>query len=243
MPNHIQNKLVVTGKTEEVEKFLESIKGEKEVIDFNKIKPMPYILKDTEESTKTNNAIFYYLSVTNKKEYIDKMLRYSHIYTMDRFAKNTEKELQEYLEIGEKYFNIYKETNSITWYDWSLKYWGTKWNAYNTFAYDITQDIEDETMSSVTLFFQTAWSGVPMLIEQLVNMSPELYFNYLYADEDIACNCGEGYGNAEQDFYFDVLENNSEEAFQCYLECWEDDERNFVYEDGYYRYKDGIEEE
>lgn len=241
MPNHIQNKLAVTGKTEEVEKFLESIKGEKEVIDFNKIEPMPSILKDTEESSRTNNAIFYYLSVTNKKEYINKMLRYSDIYTMDRFAKNTEKELQEYLEIGEKYFKIYKETNSTTWYDWSLKHWGTKWNAYDTFADDITRNIADKSKSSVILFFQTAWCGVPELIEKMVNMFPELYFEYLYADEDMTYNCGEGYGDAKQGFHFGALENGSEDAFQCYLECWEEDEDDFALVDGCWVFKDNID--
>lgn len=244
MPNNIQNKLVVTGKENDIKIFLDKIKNDdNQCIDFNKIIPMPSILKDTIEGSKTSNAIYYYLYTDNKKEYIEKMLSCSNVYSIDRFKNYTKEELKEYFEIGKKYFEIYKEYGSVTWYDWSIKNWGTKWNAYETYADDIVSLNYDDDTHEVTMYFQTAWSGVPMLIEKLIYMFPNLYFDYKYADEDMACNCGEGYGNEEQGFYFDVFENNSNEAFECYLECWEDEKENFVFENGYWRYKDNIEEE
>lgn len=62
------------------------------------------------------------------------------------------------------------------WYEWSIKNWGTKWNAFSSSSHD--NIIE----------FETAWNGVPKLITKLGVIFPNIEFEYLFADEDIGYN-------------------------------------------------------
>ena len=57
------------------------------------------------------------------------------------------------------------------WYKWSIKNWGTKWNAYRTSEKD--NIIE----------FETAWNGVLELITKLGVIFPNIEFEYLFAEE------------------------------------------------------------
>lgn len=70
---------------------------------------------------------------------------------------------------------LYKGRN---WYDWSIKNWGTKWNAYET----------EKEYNSVS--FLTAWSAPIRVIEKLSSMFPSVTITHYFADEDIGYNCG-----------------------------------------------------
>lgn len=230
MPNHISNRLVVTANSnEELQNFLASIKGDtivddqEQVIDFNRIIPMPLPLRNTEASSRTDDAIYYYLVKTNQEEMIGNILRHPQFYTMDRFADKSEKELNELLEIGKKYVEIFKECGAKDWYDWSICHWGTKWNAYETYLETL-----DEYSALIT--FQTAWNGVPNIIAKLTEMFPTIIFDYKYADEDMGYNCGEGYGE-NGEFSFLMLQGGSEDAIRTYAECWDCDFDLFYQDD------------
>ena len=68
-----------------------------------------------------------------------------------------------------------------TWYQWCPKYWGTKWNAMCK---------EDASRcTSDTIYFQTAWNGVPKLVYLLSSRFPLVDILYEFADEDIGYNC------------------------------------------------------
>lgn len=88
------------------------------------------------------------------------------------------------------------------WYNWNIKNWGTKWNGYVNLKHD------DSTFT-----FETAWSGVPSILEVMAKNHPNVILNYMYADEDIGSNVGlmqfEGpkFRNIE-------ISNNSNEAFE-----------------------------
>lgn len=243
MPNHIQNRLVVTANSnEELQNFLASIKGDtivddqKQIIDFNRIIPMPLPLRDTESSSRTDDAIYYYLATTNQEEMISSILRHHKFYTMDRFAGKNKDELNELLEIGKKYVEIFKEYGAKDWYDWSCANWGTKWNAYET-------RLETLDEYSVVLLFQTAWSGVPNIIQKLTEMFPTIIFDYKYADEDMGYNCGEGYGE-DGEFSFLMLQGGSEDAIRTYAECWDCDFDMFYQDDeGYWHNREWEDEE
>ena len=88
-----------------------------------------------------------------------------------------------------------------TWYEWCNREWGTKWNAYDQ------KKINDNTIE-----FQTAWAGVPELIEKLSNQFPELTISYMYADEDWGCNVGEYLFENGRCVNVHLPTNNSEEA-------------------------------
>ena len=243
MPNHISNKLVVTSKKpNEISRFLNEIKGtnltnnKEEIIDFETIVRMPDCLKDTEESSKTNEAIFYYLNVSGKTDILSKVLSYSYLYKMERFNGYSEELLHEMYQIGEKYYNNYVSVGSTTWYEWRYKNWGTKWNAYNSY-------IQKKTKKQAIIFFQTAWCGVPSIIEKLVEKYPDIHFKYKYADEDMTYNCGEGDGDAENGFYFKRITGGSDEAMKTYIECWDEDEEDFIKHNGKWTRTEWLEDE
>ena len=66
MPNHVTNKIKFSGKQENIDKVLELIKGE-EVIDFNKIIPMPETL-NLVSGGDDNASIQYVISKMNDTE-------------------------------------------------------------------------------------------------------------------------------------------------------------------------------
>ena len=67
------------------------------------------------------------------------------------------------------------------WYDWSVNHWGTKWNAYGS---DYLPKVDD------SLVFQTAWSAVPNVIQELSSRYPDVVMEYGWADEDFGSNTG-----------------------------------------------------
>jgi len=68
------------------------------------------------------------------------------------------------------------------WYDWSIKNWGTKWNAYGQPSNRNTEN---------KIHFETAWSNVLELIRKLSWVFPDVEFFYQWADEDdIGANVG-----------------------------------------------------
>ena len=67
------------------------------------------------------------------------------------------------------------------WYDFSVRFWGSKWNSY---GYDYLPKKDD------ALVFNTAWSAVPQVIAKLSETYPEVTVDYCWADEDFGSNTG-----------------------------------------------------
>lgn len=66
--------------------------------------------------------------------------------------------------------------------NWARRNWGTKWNAY---AQPDSRSVGD------TLHFQTAWNGIPELIQKIAWIFPDVTIEYSFADEDYgSSNCG-----------------------------------------------------
>lgn len=223
MPNHIANKLVVTAKTnEEINKFVEFIKGnnDNECIDFNTIIPMPEVLKTTEESSRVHESILYYLKKNNKLAMAEECLGYSFAIMKDKdFSTIVPHVLEEMYKEGKKYVEIYETYGSLSWYTWSIANWGTKWNAYDSFL-SVWRNIAE-------IHFDTAWSGVPKLIDRLSKLFPNLSFDYKYADENFSSNCGMGSTNENGEFVFFDIEDQSDTAVETYIECWGYDPEDF----------------
>jgi hypothetical protein len=212
MPNHITNRLYVTANSaEELTDFLKSIGTKESAIDFNKIVPMPQDLKGTEESSTTDDSICYYLIQTNQEELLNKIRRFN--YNDNRFDGKSEEELAELYKKGKKYVDNYKNYGSATWYRWSLNNWGTKWNAYDVSLW------VNETEDGAIITFDTAWSGVPDLIEKLAKKFPNIYFEYKFADEDFAQNTGYGDTDEEGNLYMNYPDGDSDEAVELFIEC------------------------
>lgn len=66
-----------------------------------------------------------------------------------------------------------KEDGPDHWYNWRLKHWETKWNAYDQ------KDCGDRMF-----IFETAWSHPAPIFTKLSEQFPKLKFKVRYADED-----------------------------------------------------------
>lgn len=64
------------------------------------------------------------------------------------------------------------------WYDWSLKNWGTKWNAYQI------------SVEGSVVRFDTAWSAPSPVFEKLHEKFNDFILDIKYADEDTGYNFG-----------------------------------------------------
>ena len=113
------------------------------------------------------------------------------------------------------------------WYDWRVRNWGTKWNAYSTYL-----DKENNTIE-----FDTAWACPLEFLYKFAEMCDkyDVRFEGKWADEDCGCNVGTFYSDDGQ-FYYDYMENNSHEAYEIYVELkgesctlHKDDDGNWVY--------------
>jgi hypothetical protein len=107
MPNHIYNKLTITGDNEILKQFVNDIRGDEETIDFEKLYPIA----------------------------------------------------------------------SQNWYDWCVKHWSTKWNAY---------EIDNDWIINnrcQTIKYQTAWSPPINFYLHVSKMYPTLEFKQEYVDE------------------------------------------------------------
>lgn len=72
------------------------------------------------------------------------------------------------------------------WYDWNIRNWGTKWNAYDA---SISDNLSDESVKSyyIKYEFSTAWSEPAGIIEALAKKIHELklnvFFSWTYEEE------------------------------------------------------------
>jgi hypothetical protein len=206
MPNHIQNKLQVLGNNDEVQKVLTHIKGKdndgKEIqIDFDKIKPIPkgmnvetHLGVEMWAKICTGQIDFAYLFSQMKQSTSELFKSGDFGILASRMEANT---AMEHLT-GRRAGNVkdlsdsdfesfiqclknYREYGNISWYDWCIKNWGTKWNAY---------DQNDKRNTTDAIYFKTAWSSPIGLISELSKMFPLVKICLTYADEDSGSNAG-----------------------------------------------------
>ena len=84
-------------------------------------------------------------------------------------------------DLGIEEMKRYKDNN---WYDWRMKNWNTKWNAYG---------FEEPTYSGDigTMTFLTANCSPFRVLFKLSEKYPDVEFELRYADEDLGYNVGE----------------------------------------------------
>lgn len=197
MPNNIKNQMLIVGTNEQIIEVRNYIRGENREIDFNKIYPMPNPILETSE--KLNGISF------NSKEKIKKGFRVSPL------------ELKEKPELLQDYLmgKAFDETGFMSWYDWSIEHWGTKWNAYC---------IEEITHSM--LKWETAWSPVYSLIEILSKKFPELTLVYWWCEEVPEHGAGEVHFKAGNITYEKHINDGSKSEYELFFFLkphWRDD--------------------
>ena len=124
--------------------------------------------------------------------------------------------------LGSKEKEKYGKENC--WYDWNLKNWGTKWNAFRSSSHNNVIE------------FETAWNGVPELMAKLGVIFPDIEFEYLFADEDIGYNLGK-FEFQDTKVTKTSFKNGSKIAQEFALKLWERlDEYKWNEEKQYYEY-------
>lgn len=190
--------------------------------DFNKINPMPKSLS-VESSSLGDYGVF---KLTGK---MDNMFMSAAEYEK-RFNEMSQEQQDKALELGKTYLDNQKKYGHTTWYTWCCEHWGTKWNTYSC-----------EKESDDVYTFETAWSGVPQMIEQMSMLYPEVSFEYEYSDEDFGYNCGRGiFRNGVLEF--DQLEGGSNEAYELALKLRPDYAQYYKLVDGKYEYVEDEDE-
>jgi hypothetical protein len=162
------NRLIVSANTQdELKTFLKFIKGNEindllnpekfPFFDLNKITPMPEELKNTICSINIDCSIYYYIVKTNQENSLKHILYNPNYHNMDHYKSLSQEDLNKMFEIGKKYVELYHKYGYRDWCDWSIKNWGTKWNAHNT-------DVEFVDECTAIITFNTIFAGIPNLI-------------------------------------------------------------------------------
>lgn len=202
MPNHVTNRLEINADRETVQSVMNSLRGENDddntpcYIDFNNIIPMPKELLI--EASSCGEFGMQYIIAMQRKPFNSQ----DESRAIQWMESQTEKVRKDALQLGAAYLKNLGTYGYATWYEWSIATWGTKWNAYN-------QEFDEPNV----LWFDTAWSGVPQLIQKLSEKFPDVEFDYAYADEDLGSNVGRGIvRNGE--INMTIPDNGSNEAFE-----------------------------
>lgn len=201
MPNHIVNQLIINTNNQRTQEVLSFLKGTPfedgslRYIDFNKIISKPKEL-DIEVSSRGDLG----MNILRLRKSM--CPSYNDLITLIRFQALPQDEQDRTLELGQKYLSNIAVYGAKNWCDWSIKFWGTQWNAYD-------QQFEAPNV----LWFSTAWHSVTILIQRLSEKFPDVEFKYTYADEDTGNNTGTGtFKGGIPDMFFP--DNGSQAAFE-----------------------------
>jgi hypothetical protein len=161
MPNWTSNTIRIEGAEADLRAFLEAVKWQDEIFDFNRIIPMPELLKHTGSGYRTIDGQqvreWYVIGNGAALAADDKSVR---LFTPEEEA-------------------TLKAIGHRDWYTWSTEHWGTKWNACRA---ELAEDCAEERY--IEIRFETAWAAPMPVIEKMFEMFPKLSFDCSWQDED-----------------------------------------------------------
>lgn len=216
MPNYIRNRIKIIGTFEQVQEVFDK---------FNTHIPMKV----------TNDDGFLYCK--NKENNISGTLNpyTGHFWCYP--LKIQQQGLPEGWEIkGTPAFDFFPDFDKVIpqpedigedWYFWNRENWGTKWNAMN---------VEREKLNVFT--FETAWDGVPIIIEEMSRQCPEVVMEYEFADEDLGYNCAEFIFKAGELLNFNKPKEGSKDAYDISFRLFSERKDDFILVGDKYQYKD-----
>src|SRR5262249_17790137 len=164
MPNWTSNTIRAAGDCSVLREFLSFMRGsDEQIFDFNKIVPMPELLRHTASG-------FHKFGDEEHCTWfvIDPDLAFGEPGYDENQRPFTPEEIAALDEIG-----------ADSWYDWCVKHWGTKWNACRVEIGD-----SSETESAVYISFDTAWSAPLPVFEAIAAKFEDLIFKFTWTDED-----------------------------------------------------------
>lgn len=209
MPNHVQHRLTLVNASEaDIKKFSELFHEDDDFISLNKIIPMPESLR-IESGSRSSNAEKIIKSADPEQALAD------YLAEMREERHYTDEDCQEFKEFVAQVKHNLDNYGCPTWYDWSIKNWGTKWDTYDGYSNDDT-----------SCCFQTAWSTPFPAMVALSKMLPDCEIEVEYADEDYGSNCGRyTLKNGE---VITSYQPDGEEALMFSLEVWGEDYEEYM---------------
>jgi hypothetical protein len=163
MPNWTSNIIRVEGPEAAMREFLNHFKGDDEPFDFNRIIPMPAILRHTGSGARTFDGR------THRSWYIiDPDLPFGDPAYDANERPFTPEEKAALADIGHE-----------NWYDWSVANWGTKWNAVRA----AIEELPGED-GAPEIRFDTAWSAPFPVYHKIAALFRQLAFEFSWTDED-----------------------------------------------------------
>lgn len=246
MPNNVTNEIKFYGQPEDIKVVRSLIKGSKDdlpMIDFNRLIPMPESL-NIEEGSRTNDAIRLYLTMMNpdaphhdenpmsrerfgsitRKFSTTMFMRYTPVLSEEKIREMTRNtNVDDLLDLGAKAVYNLMKYGAVSWYDWRVSHWGTKWNAYYQYS-----DSDD------SIGFDTAWSMPEPILERLAEICNEhdVCFEGQWVNEDWRSDSGSFESNDDVLYvYPDETEEQARERCKDLLN-WdpiedENDEENY----------------
>lgn len=220
MPNHITNELTASPSV------LDFMRSEESEFDFNRIAPMPEILRKNEPSCAVKDWAMLATGKTSVRELSRPTPDPLQAFKAGNFGAATERLHQANLirlltegpfpkdfsdEDWESFLLCLSAIRTCggipSWYEWAIENWGTKWNAY-----------EVSRKSERVVVFQTAWSMPGKIIQALSDkFQPGEPMRIRWADEDFGYNVGI-FTITSDSVEGGPLENNSKEAKELALE-------------------------
>ena len=216
MPNHIHNLLKFDCSQERLAEIYRALsyngEGESDGLDFEKIIPMPATL-NIESGSSTDRAVELYMTSINPAapcyggdkmeapafEFLHKAVnaqmhgRCNANLSAEEIERHTQHgSEQDMLKLGEQAVTNLLRYKALTWYEWSINNWGTKWNSY------------DNSFDGETIAFNTAWAAPHPILQKMSEMYPDIQIEHQWADEDMGHNCGRKIylgGKIEEEYY------------------------------------------
>src|SRR5258708_3022547 len=152
MPNWTANIIRALGTPKDLRAFLEAVKWEDKIFDFNRIIPMPEILRHTGKGCRVIDG--ERLESWYVIDHTEPLPKAEHV---RRFTSSEEA--------------LLKTIGHHNWYDWSCENWGTKWNARYS-------ELDDAGIAFgyLEISFQTAWAAPMPVCRQLFELFPQVSF-------------------------------------------------------------------
>lgn len=163
MPNWTESVIRAEGVEADIREFLERVRGPDDPFDFNRIIPMPKLLRHTAKGCHTFGGQKY-----RSWYVINPDLKFG-----DDGYENNQRPFTSEEEA------VLRDIGYPDWYEWSVANWGTKWNACHVAIDELP--VED---GAVEVTFDTAWAAPVPIFRKLAKMFPKLAFEFAWTDED-----------------------------------------------------------
>lgn len=209
MPNDVRNSLTLVNASEaDVKKFKELFHKDGDFISLNKIIPMPECLR-IESGSKSSSAEEILRAADPEQALAD--------YFADRKKRFncTDEDCEEFKKFVEQVKYNLDNYGVSTWYYWSIKNWGTKWDTY-----------DGGSIGDYSCYFFTAWSTPFSAMLELSKMLPDCEIEVEYADEDYGHNCGRY--NLKNGELISSYQPDGDEALRYSLDVWGEDYEEYM---------------